>query len=60
METSQQDTPTDAVAKAALTNALKIFVSTIHSLHGFGQPKGINETVNTLNQMIKEANASVR
>ena len=57
---AKDTTPTDHKAKNMLTDDLKIFESTIESLWAFGQPAGIKDTVDQLNQIIKEANLATK
>ncbi|WP_109831597.1 DUF6261 family protein [Reichenbachiella versicolor] len=59
-ESATTDVTTDRAAAVELTNALKVFVSTIDSLSAFGQPSGIEDTVVELNQIIKEANTAAK
>lgn len=59
-ETAKEEVPTDAEAKSAISDALRIFSATLDSLSAFGQPVGIAATITELNQIIIEANQAAR
>ena len=46
-------------AKASLKDELKILVSTINSLWAFDRPAGIKSTVDDMNKILKETNATL-
>ncbi|MEM6830418.1 MAG: DUF6261 family protein, partial [Bacteroidota bacterium] len=60
LETASEEVPTDTEAKVAVSDALRIFSSTVDSLAAFGQPEGIGDTIKELSQIILEANQAAR